>query len=75
MSVNENLRGIPDRVLSGHTNGRLGLFRVYICLMKLYNTRSLDELSTRPTYPLWIFGSGDWDILESIVSNAFMASS
>ena len=39
MSVNENLRGILNRVLNGGTNGCLGLFWVYIFPMKLYNTR------------------------------------
>ena len=38
-SVNENLRGIPDRMLNGRMNGCLGLFWVYIFSMMVYNTR------------------------------------
>ena len=75
MSVNENLRGIPDRVLNGRTNGRLCLFWVYIFPMMLYNTRKLGKLGTMLMYPRRISGSGDCNILESIASNVFMASS
>ena len=75
MSVNENLRGIPDRVLNGRTNGRLCLFWVYIFPMMLYNTRKLDKLGTMSVYPPRICGSGDCNIFKSIASNVFMASS
>ena len=51
MSVNENLRGIPDYVLNGGTNGRLGLFWAYIFAMTTCDTRSMCKYSTKSMDP------------------------
>ena len=75
VGVNENLWGVTSGFVDRYMNGRLGLFRVYIFLMTLYNTRKLDKLGTMSVYPPRICGSGDCNIFKSIASNVFMASS